>query len=87
MGLQGHVTKEKALACLQSCPLLENMSEWSHWQFVFKPELGELREFLHKHGGVRTIHIATGELMLVTVRFGPLKIPWTLVGWWLKKMR
>ena len=65
MGLHGHVTKEKALACLQSCPLLENMSEWSHWQFVFKPELGELREFLHKYGGVRTIHVAKGELSVV----------------------
>jgi len=48
----GHVTREQALVCLQNCPLLADLAEWSHWDVVFRPALNELSDFVHKHGGV-----------------------------------
>ena len=48
----GHVTREQALVCLQNCPLLADLAEWSHWDVVFRPALKDLKDFIHKHGGV-----------------------------------
>lgn len=50
-GILGHQTRESALACLENCPLLENMAEWSQWSLVFEPQLGKLRDFVQKYGG------------------------------------
>ncbi len=60
IGIMGSQTKEKAFACLEKCPLLEDLSDWSHWDLVFKPELGSLKDFVQKHGGTRTFTV-TGE--------------------------
>ena len=51
-GVMGHVTREQALVCLQNCPLLADLAEWSHWDVVFRPELRDLKDFIQKHGGV-----------------------------------
>jgi len=51
-GLLGHVTREQALVCLENCPLLADLAEWSHWDVVFQPALKDLKDFIQKHGGV-----------------------------------
>ena len=51
-GVLGHVTRDHALVCLQNCPLLADMAEWSHWDVVFRPALKDLKDFVQKHGGV-----------------------------------
>ena len=51
-GVLGHVSREQALVCLQNCPLLADMAEWSHWDVVFRPALKDLKDFIQKHGGV-----------------------------------
>ena len=51
-GMLGHVTREQALVCLQNCPLLTDMADWSHWDVVFRPALRDLKDFIQKHGGV-----------------------------------
>ena len=61
VGIIGHQSKEKALCCLQQCPLLEDLAEWSHWDLVFRPELGDLREFVQKYGGVYSMPV-TGKM-------------------------
>lgn len=58
----GHQTKERALACLQNCPLLEDLADWSHWDLVFQPELGPLKDFVQKYGGVHTMNV-TGRAL------------------------
>ena len=60
VGIMGTQTKERALACLENCPLLEDIAEWAHWDLVFKPELGSLKDFLQKYGGTRT-HTVSGN--------------------------
>ena len=50
VGVLGHTTRDKALACLQNCPLLADLAEWSHWELIFKPELKDLKDFIQKHG-------------------------------------
>ena len=57
VGIIGHTTKDKALACLQNCPLLEDLSEWSLWDVVFGPELGNLKDFIQKYGGSHVVTI------------------------------
>jgi len=59
VGVLGHVTKDKALASLQNCPLLEDLYEWSQWHVVFEPELGDLKDFIQKHGGLHVVTIAS----------------------------
>ena len=51
-GVMGHITREQALVCLQNCPLLADLAEWSHWDVVFRPALKDLKDFIQKHGGV-----------------------------------
>ena len=50
VGVLGPTNREKALVCLQNCPLLHDLTEWSHWDLVFKPELGDLKDFIRKYG-------------------------------------
>lgn len=57
-GILGHMTKEKALICLQNCPLLEDLHEWSQWDVVFEPELGHLKDFIQKYGGTHVINLS-----------------------------
>ena len=57
VGILGHQTREQALACLQTCPLLDDLAEWSHWALVFEPELGGLKDFVQKYGGIHSLTI------------------------------
>ncbi|BFZ19889.1 hypothetical protein BsWGS_22929 [Bradybaena similaris] len=61
VGIQGSQTRETALACLTTCPLLEDMAEWSNWSLVFQPQLGPLRSFIEKHGGLQEIPLEGGR--------------------------
>ncbi|XP_025076268.1 uncharacterized protein LOC112553340 isoform X4 [Pomacea canaliculata] len=66
VGILGSQTKEAALACLQSCPLLEDLENWSHWSLVFEPQHGRLRDFLQKYGGIHTLHLEGGQKIVTT---------------------
>lgn len=57
VGLLGEISKVQALACLMSCPLLEDLSEWSQWDLVFKPFHGSLKEFIQRNAG-RWAHVS-----------------------------
>uniref|UniRef100_A0A8W8JQP2 Protein NO VEIN C-terminal domain-containing protein n=1 Tax=Magallana gigas TaxID=29159 RepID=A0A8W8JQP2_MAGGI len=65
-GILGHQTKEAALACLENCPLLENMAEWSQWTLVFEPQLGKLRDFIQKYGECQTWPLEGGNKIMKT---------------------
>lgn len=52
VGRLGEVSKAQALASLLSCPLLEDLSEWSQWELIFKPSHGSLREFIERNAGM-----------------------------------
>lgn len=66
VGRLGHQSRDMALSCLQACPLLENLSDWSQWQMVFEPELGDLKQFILKHGGCHTVQL-TGTRDILSV--------------------
>lgn len=51
VGRLGEMSKFQALACLLSCPLLEDLSQWSQWELIFKPSHGHLKEFIEKNAG------------------------------------
>ena len=52
VGILGHQTRDAAMFCLHNCPLLENLADWSEWGLVFEPEMGKLKDFVQKYGGV-----------------------------------
>lgn len=51
MGRLGEMSKAQALASLLSCPLLEDLSQWSQWELIFKPLHGSLKEFIERNAG------------------------------------
>ncbi|XP_033112406.1 protein NO VEIN-like isoform X2 [Anneissia japonica] len=51
VGMRGHQSRCNALLSLNSAPLLEDLSEWSQWHLIFKPEYGELKGFIEKWSG------------------------------------
>ena len=61
VGVLGTREKEHAISCLQNCPLLEDVAEWSHWELVFQPEMGPLKDFVQKHGGIHNLSVTGGE--------------------------
>ena len=75
-GFAGHMTKDRALACLQNCPLLGDLAEWSHWDLIFKPELKDLKDFIQKHGGIHQMNVsgmyATGAKIIHLILGLPL---------------
>ncbi|XP_046338389.2 protein NO VEIN-like isoform X3 [Haliotis rufescens] len=66
VGILGHRTREHALACLHNCPLLADLAQWSHWDMVFLPQLGKLKDFLHKYGGVTSLTVEGGTKKVTT---------------------
>ncbi|KAH3734109.1 hypothetical protein DPMN_040549, partial [Dreissena polymorpha] len=62
VGILGHQTRDAAKICLHTCPLLEDMAAWSQWGLVFEPELGKLKDFVQKYGGVSTKTVEGGQL-------------------------
>ena len=63
VGLLGQQSRDMALSCLQACPLLEDLEEWSQWAMVFQPEHGPLKTFVQKYGGIHSIQLQ-GETAL-----------------------
>ncbi|XP_067652769.1 uncharacterized protein [Haliotis asinina] len=66
VGILGDRTREHALACLHNCPLLVDMTEWSHWNMVFLPQLGKLKDFIHKYGGITSLTTEGGTKKVTT---------------------
>lgn len=52
VGQLGEMSKVQALASLLSCPLLEDLGEWSQWELVFKPLHGSLKDFIERNAGM-----------------------------------
>ena len=52
-GVLGYMSKEDAIAAIQSTPLLEDVTRWTHWDEVFGGDvsrLGDLKSFLENEG-------------------------------------
>lgn len=68
IGALGNKTKEEALSCLTSAPLLEDLSKWTHWDLVFKPQHGELDQFIERegrHSGLHVLELSSGALLRI----------------------
>lgn len=69
VGLNGPMSRDQALVCLHNCPLLYDLSKWSNWDAIFRPEHGDITSFLKKNGGVQQVVLETdGKTMQVDVR-------------------
>lgn len=55
VGRLGEMSKAQALASLLSCPLLDDLSEWSQWELIFKPVYGSLKDFIERNAG-KSLH-------------------------------
>uniref|UniRef100_A0A3Q2Y8U5 Wu:fj29h11 n=1 Tax=Hippocampus comes TaxID=109280 RepID=A0A3Q2Y8U5_HIPCM len=51
-----------ALASLHSCPLLEDLNEWSQWELIFKPFHGSLKDFIERNAGRSNTGLAALEV-------------------------
>ena len=70
VGPLGHQSPESALECLTRAPLLEDLQEWSHWDLIYKPSLGDLSEFLCKQASssaksIFVLEVSPGRLVRV----------------------
>ncbi|XP_057182526.1 uncharacterized protein LOC130549349 isoform X2 [Triplophysa rosa] len=73
VGLLGEVSRDKALACLLTAPLLQDLEEWSQWELVFQPNHGSLKEFIDKYCGkteLLALEVSPGVLLRVTADTG-----------------
>ncbi|XP_077594792.1 uncharacterized protein LOC144211423 isoform X2 [Stigmatopora nigra] len=73
VGPLGELSMVQALASLQSCPLLENLSEWSQWDLIFKPRHGSLKDFINTNAadaGLAALEVAPGFLLRITTSTG-----------------
>ncbi|XP_034083344.1 protein NO VEIN isoform X4 [Gymnodraco acuticeps] len=73
VGRLGEMSKAQALASLLSCPLLEDLSEWSQWDLIFKPLHGSLRDFIEKNAantGLAALEVTPGLLLRITTHTG-----------------
>uniref|UniRef100_A0A3P9IA30 Wu:fj29h11 n=1 Tax=Oryzias latipes TaxID=8090 RepID=A0A3P9IA30_ORYLA len=73
VGRLGEVSKGQALASLLCCPLLEDLSEWSQWDFVFKPLHGPLKDFIERNAantGLAALEVRPGLLLKITTNTG-----------------
>lgn len=67
VGCLGEVSKAQAVASLLSCPLLEDLSEWSQWELIFKPLHGSLKDFIERNAGrskPRAMHFLCSEIKI-----------------------
>ncbi|XP_045924345.1 protein NO VEIN [Micropterus dolomieu] len=72
VGRLGEMSKAQALASLLSCPLLEDLSEWSQWELIFKP-LGSLKDFIERNAantGLAALEVRPGLLLRITTHTG-----------------
>ncbi|XP_076616737.1 uncharacterized protein LOC143339417 isoform X1 [Chaetodon auriga] len=73
VGCQGEMSKAQALASLLSCPLLEDLSEWSQWELNFKAGHGSLKEFIERNAantGLAALEMTPGLLLRITTHTG-----------------
>uniref|UniRef100_A0A3P8TIF1 Wu:fj29h11 n=1 Tax=Amphiprion percula TaxID=161767 RepID=A0A3P8TIF1_AMPPE len=72
VGRLGEMSKDQALASLISCPLLENLSEWSQWELIFKPFHGSLKDFIERNTntGLAALEVRPGLLLRITTNTG-----------------
>ena len=57
LGALGNKSKEDALSCLCQAALLEDLSSWSHWDLIFKPQHGDLAQFIEREGPHAELHV------------------------------
>ncbi|XP_039991364.1 protein NO VEIN isoform X3 [Xiphias gladius] len=73
VGRLGDMSKAQALASLLSCPLLEDLSEWSQWELIFKPLHGSLKDFIEINAantGLAALEVTPGLLLRITTYTG-----------------
>ncbi|XP_060951191.1 uncharacterized protein wu:fj29h11 [Limanda limanda] len=73
VGLLGEMSKTQAMASLLSCPLLEDLSEWSQWELIFKPLHGSLKDFIERNAantGLAALEVRPGLLLRITTHTG-----------------
>ncbi|KAM8836563.1 uncharacterized protein AB9W97_002193 isoform 1-T8 [Spinachia spinachia] len=73
VGRLGEMSKAQAMASLISCPLLEDLSEWSQWELIFKQVYGSLQDFIEKNAantGLAAIEVRPGLLLRITTHTG-----------------
>ncbi|XP_017271683.1 protein NO VEIN isoform X2 [Kryptolebias marmoratus] len=72
-GRLGETSKAQALASLLCCPLLEDLSQWSQWELVFKPHHGSLKDFIERNAantGLAALEETPGLLLRITTDTG-----------------
>nr|XP_019938379.1 PREDICTED: uncharacterized protein LOC109626689 [Paralichthys olivaceus] len=73
VGRLGEMSKDQAMASLLSCPLLEDLSEWSQWELIFKPLHGSLKDFIERNAantGLAALEVRPGLLLRITTHTG-----------------
>ncbi|XP_026170473.1 protein NO VEIN isoform X2 [Mastacembelus armatus] len=73
VGYLGEMSKNQALASLLSCPLLEDLSEWSQWELIFKPLHGSLKDFIERNAantGLGALEVTPGLLLRISTHTG-----------------
>ncbi|RVE59880.1 hypothetical protein OJAV_G00193380 [Oryzias javanicus] len=73
VGRLGEMSKDQALASLLCCPLLEDLSDWSQWDYIFKPLHGPLKDFIEKNAadtGLAALEVRPGLLLKITTNTG-----------------
>ena len=63
----GYFTKEQAIACLKSAPLLEDLARWSCWEAIFAPDFGDLKSFLNTCKEVYAVETPSQELLRISL--------------------
>ncbi|KAM4623633.1 uncharacterized protein ACJ7VT_004679 [Polymixia lowei] len=73
VGLLGEMAKAQALASLNTCPLLEDLGQWSQWELVFKPLYGSLKDFIERNAAstdLAALEVSPGVLLRITTSTG-----------------
>uniref|UniRef100_A0A1A8UKW3 HTH OST-type domain-containing protein n=1 Tax=Nothobranchius furzeri TaxID=105023 RepID=A0A1A8UKW3_NOTFU len=73
VGRLGEMPRDQALASLLSCPLLEDLNQWSQWELIFKPLHGSLKDFIERHAantGLAALEVTPGLLLKITTDTG-----------------
>ncbi|XP_077406198.1 uncharacterized protein LOC144038026 isoform X2 [Vanacampus margaritifer] len=69
VGRLGEMSKVQAMASLNSCPLLEDLSEWSQWELIFKPLHGSLKDFIEINAantGLAALEVGPNLMLKIT---------------------
>uniref|UniRef100_A0A8C8GLA8 HTH OST-type domain-containing protein n=1 Tax=Oncorhynchus tshawytscha TaxID=74940 RepID=A0A8C8GLA8_ONCTS len=73
VGILGEVSQTQALSCLLSCPLLDELGQWSQWELVFRPRHGPLKDFIDRNAAstdLSALEVSPGVLLRVTTSTG-----------------